>query len=292
MPVNVWLSLLIPAFEYPLGVTRILDRMHASAASGIECLISDDSRSDDVELAVLAHPLHREGKVAYTRNRPALGAVHNWNELLSRASGEYVVLMHHDECPEHDDFFLRLRAVLAEPIATDVLILDCLLPCFDRQRLRRHMPICVKRQLVWWSASHLLRHNTVGPPSVVVARRELCGNFDTRLRWLVDVDWMRQIFLNAGARIKFSDELGVVSLHNGVESITAAIRQELPRLRRVEAAIVQAATSRIPVMRLLLPLGAGERLVAIGEQACWTLFRALVQLVGLATSRRAPEWLR
>ena len=35
----------------------------------------------------------------------------------------------------------------------------------------------------------LLLHNVIGSPSNVVIRRSICQHFDTKLQWLVDVEW-------------------------------------------------------------------------------------------------------
>ena len=94
-----WLSLLIPAYDFPAGVDRILDSVAAAADERIECLVGDDSTTPEVERRVRAHAAFASGRVAYVRNVPARGAVTNWNEMITRASGEYLLFMHHDECP-------------------------------------------------------------------------------------------------------------------------------------------------------------------------------------------------
>lgn len=286
-----WLSLLIPAFEHPEGVIRILDRVHSSGVRDAECLISDDSVSDIVEEAVLRHPLCRAGGVRYRRNRPALGAVENWNSLLESAEGEYLLLMHHDECPEEYRFFSGLKAFLAQADFPDVVFLDCLLPALGARRLRRHMPLWLRRALLAWSPDHLLLHNTVGSPSTVVVRRSHRLLFNTQLKWLVDVDWMVRILRIPGVRSAFSPDLAVISLPHET-SITASLGGQIVRLRSTEAQLIRRSLGSSPVFRLLLPRSWAEQAASRIEQAAWLVLRAMIRSTDWVSGRAMPRWLR
>ena len=73
---------------------------------------SDDSGSDDVQKIVKSHPLYSEDNIIYCKNNPALGAVKNWNKLIKIAKGDYLMLLHHDECPVELNFFDELSKIL------------------------------------------------------------------------------------------------------------------------------------------------------------------------------------
>lgn len=287
---KAWLSLLIPAFEHPIGVLRILDRLAASKSFGVECLIGDDSRSDDVENLLKKHPLFISGLVKYRRNDPALGAVPNWNDLLTRASGEYILLMHHDECPERDDFFLLLKQRLAIADTRDVLFLSCLLPAMNGKRLRHHVPVWLRRVAMRLGPEFLLLHNTLGSPSVVVARRSICVNFDPRLKWLVDVEWIIRLLRQPGVRWEFDHKLAVISLPHGA-SITAKLGNEIPKFRKSEAQLIRKHFGPSTVFNLLLPDTNGKRLLSLVERVLWKFLRALTLTFGSLTGRPKPRWL-
>lgn len=289
---DLWLSLLIPAYEHPTGVLRILNRLHAAGDKGVECLINDDSRSDAVEAAVRNHPLHQAGGVIYRRNRPALGAVSNWNDLLARARGEYLLLMHHDECPENDKFFPLLQSQLTKVNSPDMLLLNCLLPTSDGFRLRCHMPLWIRRVLLAWSPDHLLRHNTQGSPSVMVIRQSHCLLFSPALKWLVDVEWMTRTLRLPGIRVNFSRDLAVISLPHLGTSITASLQGEIPRLRLIEARMIRNHFGTSGVIRLMLPSNWIECAVSGAEQACWLLLRAVIRATDWFTRRKLPSWLQ
>lgn len=287
-----WLSVLIPAYEYPLGVLRILDQLQAGNCEGVECLIGDDSHTDAVEQAVRSHTLFSNGGVDYRRNRPSLGAVANWNNLLSRAQGDYMLLMHHDECPERDDFFERLLQALQRHEYPDVLLLECMLPTLAGRRLRHHVPPLLRRALMAWSPDHLLRHNTLGSPSVVVVRRSHCLAFNFSLKWLVDVEWMFRLLHTPGTRVVFAVGLAVVSLPNSATSITASLAGQITALREMEANQIRAQLGSTSVFTLLLPVTRIQRVLASVENLVWLTLRALTRATGWIWGRPMPLWLK
>lgn len=286
-----WLSVLIPAYEHPTGVIRILDRIYASQSAGIECIINDDSHTEAVQVAVYEHQLYKSGGISYKKNHPTLGAVSNWNSLLSLAVGEYFLLIHHDECPENDDFFSLLQDELDAHSLPDLLLLNCLLPTLGGRRLRQHMPLWIRKMLMATSPDHLLLHNTLGPPSVVVIRGSQVSYFNTSLKWLVDVEWMVRTLRLPGVRYVFSHNLSVVFIPHGGSSITATLRAEIPRLRVSEAKLIRDFYGALPVIRLLLPRSWIEQLTSILERTIWLALRIVVRSTGWIYGRKMPIWL-
>ncbi|HEY5994803.1 MAG TPA: glycosyltransferase [Gallionellaceae bacterium] len=287
-----WLSLLIPAYEHAPGVLRILDRLLASGCKGVECLIGDDSRTDIVEQAVRSHRLFADGMVSYWRNRQPLGAVANWNDLLSRAQGNYILFMHHDECPEQDNFFGNLLQLIQRQGYPDVLLLECMHPTLAGRRLRHHVPLLLRQVMMSWSPKHLLRHNTLGSPSVVVVRRSHCQAFNSALKWLVDVEWMVRLLSPSATRIEFARDLAVVSLPNKAISITSSLKGKISGLRKREALQIKDQLGSSVVFSLLLPATHVQRLASSTENLMWLALRALTRSTGWIWGRPTPLWLK
>lgn len=288
-PIRPWLSLLVPAYGYPEGLERILDALVGPAAEGVECLVHDDSPDYATERLVRGHRSFLAGTVQYRRNRPALGAVRNWNSLLAAASGVHVLLMHHDEFPESPGFFAQARGELGRLGNPDLMILGCLVPSVAG-RWRRHMPPLVQRLLLTAAPGHLLRHNTIGPTASLVIRRERVQPFDERLTWLVDVEWAHRMITAQGARWALADARVLSSPKPG-GSITASLVGQTARLAREESMIVQQRLGRTPAVRLQAPDAAWERGLDILERSVWLGTRAAVRVAGLLVRqprRRAP----
>jgi glycosyltransferase involved in cell wall biosynthesis len=289
MPARPWLSLLVPAYAYPEGLGRILDSLVGLEVAGVECLVHDDSRDDSTERLVREHRAFREGAVQYRRNRPALGAVRNWNSLLAAAQGEYVVLMHHDEFPDSPGFFAQVRGELQRLSSPDIMILGCLVPSVAG-RWRRHMPPLVQRLLLNMAPGHLLRHNTIGPTAALVIRRERVQAFDERLQWLVDVEWAHRLITAPASRWVLANARVLSSPKPG-GSITASLAGRTAQLAREESMIVQERLGRIPAVRLQAPDAAWERGLDVLERSVWLGARAAIRVAGLLVQqpgRRAP----
>src|SRR5487761_2410319 len=118
------LSILIPAYNYADGVCRIVSPLLREARTDIEILVHDDSSDSAVEAAIQGLGPH--DYLRYTWNSPALGAVPNWNSLLKKASGQYVILIHHDDFPLSETFASEVLDELEQNDWPDALILSCL----------------------------------------------------------------------------------------------------------------------------------------------------------------------
>jgi glycosyltransferase involved in cell wall biosynthesis len=262
---------LVPAFEYADGVGRIL----AACAPGhpsCEVIVSDDSRDDSVREVVERVSARIHG-LTYVRNRPALGAVENWNALLGMARGRYCLLLHHDEFPLCQGFPARLAHSLQCAKNPDVLVLGCVLVDERSGRNRVHLPGLLREEVVRNHPRYLFRRNVIGPPSVVVARRAVYPRFDPMLRWLVDVDVYYQLFA-APVSIAFDHLLRVGSLSGRAESITASLRPALRDLRKRELAYL-AQKHGLDIARSGLERRRGRLLAQLGEDIAWKAFRIL-----------------
>ncbi len=252
------LSVLVPAYNYAAGVERILARRGQSAGR-VEYIVHDDSTDDAVATAVAA----RGGTdVIYRRNAAPGNAIANWNGLLERAQGKFVLLVHHDEFPSRTGMFEALADHLGDAGAAeaDVYLLGL-------RRLRRNWPVSdklVPDVMRAWLLRHvphyLARRNFVGPSATFVIRRALCPRFDESLRWLVDVDFYLRALQRAG-RVQALGQFGIVSEIDRRQSITQSLGPELAALRQREQAVIAARG------------GPQLQLPAILEHALWLAAR-------------------
>jgi glycosyltransferase involved in cell wall biosynthesis len=262
MPAPV-LSVLIPAYNYAAGVERILARRRQTA-DRVEYIVHDDSTDAGVATAVAGQG---ERDALYRRNEGPGNAVANWNGLLKRSQGEFVVLVHHDEFPSRVGLFEDLADYLDKTPSTqaDVYLLGL-------RRLRRNRPLTdklVPDMVRFWLLRHcpdyLMRRNFVGPSATFVVRRALCPRFDESLRWLVDVDFYLRTLSRSGA-VKGLANFGIVSETDRRQSITQSLGADIADLRQRELAVI--------TVRQETGLAAGGRpLPALVERALWLCAR-------------------
>lgn len=277
------LSILVPAYEYPEGVRRILEALGPDDRS-YEVLIFDDTPGTEIATVAGSHPPVAGAHIHYVHNTPPAGPIANWNRLLDSARGEYSVLIHHDEWPASAEFVSRVLDELARFPDTDVLLLDCGVKRSDHARARRHVPMWLRALVARHAPTFLFRRNVIGPTGVLVVRRSLYPRFDPALSWLVDVDLYYRL-LRTGPRVRTSD-LCILSLARRPESITTRLR---PTIRQVNASEREVLATRYPEAGRWIGRKSGGRDV-VGRllrsiEACgWAVLRAVTRAMSLVRS--------
>lgn len=288
------LSILIPAYRYPEGVLRILRQLARGShpAFDFEVLVSDDS--PDAGMGGPVRELARQLglPLLYRHNAPAFGAPANWNQLLERARGRYVWLLHHDEYPLDDDFLAALGERLSRQDAPQVLMLDCVLVDPASGANRRHLPNWLRQAVVRRAPSYLWRRNVIGPTSALVVARACFPRFDGQLRWLVDVDVYTRLFQQR-PRWRLAHELAVGSLLHRSDSITATLRAELADVRRQEQHYLLTRPDTAAPAWLHHMSGGAGRVLCVLETLAWTGIRIVTRTAaGLGLGGRGRMQIR
>src|SRR5215469_11343388 len=94
---NPKVSICIPAFQQPTCLRRALDSVFFQTFKDYEVIISDDSTDNSVENVVREYNRERAG-VKYHKNAVTKGSPENWNAAIELATGEYIKILHHDDC--------------------------------------------------------------------------------------------------------------------------------------------------------------------------------------------------
>lgn len=263
------LSILIPAYNYPAGVLRIVSPILAEGRTDIEILIHDDSTDDSVEVCMQTLANLHPG-LSYVRNTPALGAIDNWNSLLERARGRYAILIHHDDFPLSETFASDLLDELEKSGWPDAVILSCL----AYNVTRKEISACICNPIRSFIAKHmpfyLFRRNVIGPPSVLVVRQELFEGYDSKLKWLVDVEGYFR-FLKSRTRRLFFSRLIMVSSTGLPGAISTSIRDNIEEITEAELAHIE---TKYPEMKrwALSPFPGAAYMLS--EKIAWVMIRA------------------
>jgi glycosyltransferase involved in cell wall biosynthesis len=270
---SIRLSILIPAYGYAEGVERILSGLWVDPPNELEILISDDSRDEQVSKLVADFSPRYRGKLRYIRNRPSLGAIANWNFLLEQASGEYVLLLHHDEYPLGENFARRALGLLSAAPEIDVFVMECILKSPAVTDIRPHLPGMIRKLVLKYLPTYLFKRNVVGPASCLIARRALYPRFDEHLRWLVDVDAYFRL-RQATGMWRVCGELKIGSTLGRKDSITASIKNDLMDLDAQERVYL---SQKHPVVRVWLTPRLHWTMNAL-EGIAWVSMRVITRL--------------
>ena len=206
-------TIIIPAFNDLALLKRALESVLCQKGASFDITVADDSTTDDIERFMRQeHP-----SVGYLHNRPSLGAVANWNRGLEEATGRYVILMHHDEAMATDGYLTGIKSHLEQ--GADVVVSAIRVFEGDQERKRRFTPSVVRFFLR--HPSMLFLANPIGPCACVAFRRELLQLFNTRLHWLVDVEWYYRML--RGHTFRYDPSLHILSIHGHEGQITGSM---------------------------------------------------------------------
>ncbi|WP_149135383.1 glycosyltransferase family 2 protein [Cupriavidus campinensis] len=214
-------SICIPAYRQVAFLRRTLQSVIDQHFTNYELIVTDDSPDDSVE--TLLTEFDFGGRLRYVRNATQLGSPENWNAALRQASGEYLKILHHD-----DNF------TDAEALGDFVRLLDdnpqagfgfCATLIVDvatgHQRIHRASES--QMQALRAMPEVLFAGNFVGAPSTTIYRREFALDYDTRMKWLVDLDFYIRI-LQEGADFAFSPRPLICTPTNAAHQVTEECR--------------------------------------------------------------------
>ena len=181
----VKVSICIPAYRQPEALKRCLASILRQTYRRFEVVISDDTPDDSVRNAV--ESFGAEGVIRYYHNKPPKGTPENWNEAMRKAEGDYIIVMHHDDWFYADNALEELIHS-AESGEADFIFAQSFNIASDGRVLSKNDPDRRKLRVLNGDVRALFYHNWVGAPSAVLFRNRGVF-FDTRLKWLVDVEF-------------------------------------------------------------------------------------------------------
>ena len=208
-----------------------------------EIVVVDDSEDSSISDYV---SMVNDSSLVYRHHVPSAGAVNNWNSGLQLASGRFVIVLHHDEAFEEDGYLTSLNEQFQrgyDVVVTRVKVFNAVI------RLFTGFP------------SLLFLCNVIGPCSCVAFRREHLTYFDSRLRWLVDVDWYYRLL--KGRRRTFVDSLHVDSFNDHDDKITNRID-----IKQTEVEDISVLSSKYKYRLLLRCCLWGNKVVMHSNLKC------------------------
>ena len=206
-------SIIIPAYNQPRLLERAIGSILRQDMNDYEIIITDDSTNDKVRLCVenLNVP-----QIIYLRHEPTGHAVDNWNFGLQQASGQYIILMHHDEAMVGSNYLSRTRQLLDQ--GADIVISDIEV-VHDKQKAS-HLTAWMKNTIIA-HPEWLFLINAIGPCACITFRREQTIEFCNSLEWLVDVEWYYRLL--TGKKAVFTSECQMQSFHGHATQLSSTL---------------------------------------------------------------------
>ena len=181
------ISICIPAYKRPDYLRRLLDSIVLQDFKDFEIIISDDSPDETVK-SLLGE--YKELNFHYYHNQPSLGTPANWNFAISKAGGNWIKIMHDDDWfPDRSSLgkFVELTA------EDKNLIFSGYHNIYENGRAEKKFIPDSWYEEIKKNPLVLLSENVIGPPSVMLIKKQAWKPFDVRMKWRVDIDYYVQL---------------------------------------------------------------------------------------------------
>ncbi len=180
------ISICIPSYENVALVKRLLDSIVSQTFKDYEVIITDDSRSNAVEILSHTYKSSIPG-LTYFKNAEPLGSPANWNKAIRQANGQWIKLMHHDDFFTRPDALALFAQKTQEPLSGDFIFSNYI--SFSAYAETPHRVTSLETILLRKSPLNLFKRNFIGPPSTTLIRNNNTSWYDERVKWVVDFEF-------------------------------------------------------------------------------------------------------
>jgi glycosyltransferase involved in cell wall biosynthesis len=274
-------SVCIPAYRQPEMLVRAVRSVLMQKGCLFEIVITDDSEDDCVETA-LAEFLF-DSRIRYFRNPVRLGAIHNWNNSISKSTADIVKILHHDDWFNTDNGL----SLIIQPILlgnATVVFSACRAMSVNGREMFVHCASQDQIASLEIDPMVLGFANFIGAPSVVSFLRSLAVSFDASYIWLSDVDFYVRLLSAAGSNMHYIRE---PLINITADAKTQLSREcEVQRLRSTKEYVLLFAShkfNRLEPTRIaaqFLLLGRNISLIEMFQAVCFTLSLLELRIAG------------
>lgn len=203
-------SICIPAYKQPEFLRRTLQSVFIQTFEDYEIVISDDSPDDSVE-KIVAEFLP-DSKIVYSRNKVRKGSPENWNAAIYLSCGEYIKILHHDDYFSQKESLYNFVKMLDEHPDSDFAFSGNIITDINQNALYCHSATVEQAARMKKDPKYLFFGNYIGSPSSTIFRNSVQEQFDTNLKWVVDIDFYIAVLQKNVHFVYVSDPLLCCSL--------------------------------------------------------------------------------
>jgi glycosyltransferase involved in cell wall biosynthesis len=183
---NPIISICIPAYKRIDYLKRLLGSIEIQKFKDFEVIISDDSNDHSVE--ELLKDFNGKFEIKYFKNEKALGTPANWNLAISKATGEWIKLIH------DDDWFTNEHSLEKFTLATNNNNNKFIFSAYcNKTEITNNSEMMFFNEIlknnILKNPLLLLAKNIIGPPSVTLFHNSIKEKYDEDLKWRVDIEY-------------------------------------------------------------------------------------------------------
>ncbi len=215
-------SVCIPAYKQPEYLERCVDSVLMQNFKDYELIITDDTPGNEV--ANLIDKKYASKNIQYHHNQKPLGTPANWNAAISKANGEYIKLLH------HDDFFTQPHSLktfmegMQQNKQAEFGFCSTLIWVLKQNIKWVHRPRKSQLKRLAHDPVFLYFKNIIGAPSTTLYKNDSAFTYDERMKWLVDIDFYIH-WLMQKKQFVFIPEALVCTMSGGDGQVTQEVIQ-------------------------------------------------------------------
>jgi len=188
-------SILIPCYNFPIGLKKILEKLSKNKIYIKEVLITNNHFNNQINKIYHDYKRILNIKIVKQGNYQNINYINSWNQLIQNASGNYFILNHDDEFFLTNKFLLKLNNKITTSNRPDVIINKLYIES-KNGNISSFFPNHFKKIVTKYNLNFILQKNILGPISTFVFKNNYNikrVKFNSRLKWLVDVDYYYKI---------------------------------------------------------------------------------------------------
>lgn len=202
------ISICIPAYKNIEFLKRLLDSISIQTFTDFEVVITDDS--PDESLRELIKEYEAQFKLVYYKNPTPLGTPANWNFAISKATGEWIKIMH------DDDWFAEKNSLekFTSKTSAGFRFIKCAYKnVYANGKTEIIFMSQIWRKRILKQPMSLIANNIIGPPSVTLVHTSIKEFYDERLKWRVDQEYYIRLLKSENNFLYINEPLINVSIN-------------------------------------------------------------------------------
>ena len=248
---TVRISCVVPAYNSRFFLARCLASLLMQDREPDEIIVSDDSSDPSVGDMV------RDWSALYPTIRYVPGpqsgnAVDNWNRGIDEATGDYVILVHHDEWCASKDYFRQVETlILDQSSPVSVFVGSTVVGALRKSRHALVQKWAIRAGLPKWT---LYASNWIGPSAALVFPRDRGERFDPVLKSMVDVDFYarvsegRELLWLKGTHVYSGSHVDQITAQTDLHSLN------MSELSYLKSRTISASAGQIRIIETVLRL--------------------------------------
>ena len=203
-------SIIIPTYNQLPLLKRALESVLHQQGADYEVIVTDDSDNQDISTHIQSTD---NQLIKYFHHKSTGNAADNWNFGLSKAEGQYVIVMHHDEAMASSNHLSLMAQALTD---ADVAIADIEVMNGGKQSSRwlSHLT----KKFICRHPEWLFLQNAIGPTACIAFKNLQQQPFNPKLSWLVDIEWYYRLL--KGKRVSICKRCKIQSTHGHAGQIS------------------------------------------------------------------------